>query len=383
MTILLKRIFLLGLCCSFSWIGISQQTNPAAYDCPTSSYRNAELFQQYFLASQLDSAELVMTDWLDKCELREVTLRATLLLQMEKGNFNEKNVPDNFLDLLIEFIERDTITGINRKMWYEYNRPYYCYIPIGEKFDQFTCKQFQVLADQQTGLAALISGVYGGAHPVLFEELQKKNYATTKLGQQYNAYVQRYSNQLEANFAIFAGVWIPLNSNQPLGVHPELGFQLGGKKGKWKYDLSIAFRFLKAESFYLAKREETALLESTNHYFGGFVGFDVGYEVWKLKRNEIQFFTGIAYDGFDALQSEGELNGQSVGSYNLNMGWTYRHYLKRGKYIGLMLKYNVVDYTLNNVVDFNVQPLTVSLVFGVQKNESARRRLAAIRYHSD
>ncbi len=380
---LLKRILLLGLCCSLACLVKSQTINSTAYDCPTSSYQNAKLFQQYFLANQLELAESVMVDWLDKCALREVTLRADLLLKMTNGRFNEEeDLPDNFLNYLIEFLQRDSITGFNRKMWYEYNRPYYCYIPIGEKFDQFTRQQFQALAERQTGLTALISGAYGGAPQALFEKLQT-TYATSKLGKAYNAYVLKHTNQLEANFAIFAGAWIPLNSNQPLGIHPEIGFQLGGKKGKWKYDLSIAFRFLEARSSYFAKRGETSLLESTKHYFGGFIGFDVGYEVWQRKRNEVQFFTGVAYDGFDALREKGELSSQSVSSYNLNIGCTYRRYFKRGKYMGLMLKYNVVDYTLGNVVDFNVQPLTVSLVFGVQKNEIARRQLAAIRYNSD
>jgi hypothetical protein len=75
---------------------------------------------------------------------------------------------------------------------------------------------------------------------------------------------------------------------------------------------------------------------------------------------------GLAWDGWDALEEDktGGLRAETVSSYNFNFGLGYRRYLKKTTYIGLRAKYNIVNYTLNKIVDFTGNPVSITFVVG-------------------
>ncbi|MBK7174449.1 MAG: hypothetical protein IPH84_14740 [Bacteroidales bacterium] len=54
----------------------------------------------------------------------------------------------------------------------------------------------------------------------------------------------------------------------------------------------------------------------------------------------------------------------SAATYNINAGVGYRYYLKDNLYLGIRAKYNFVDYTLNHVVDFTGNPITIQFIVG-------------------
>ena len=87
---------------------------------------------------------------------------------------------------------------------------------------------------------------------------------------------------------------------------------------------------------------------------------------------------GLGWDGFDAFPNEKHYqneptNSATVSSPNINFGFGLKHHNKSGEYFGLQLKYNIVNYTLNDVVHFTGNSLSVRLVYGGLTNEKKQQ----------
>lgn len=120
----------------------------------------------------------------------------------------------------------------------------------------------------------------------------------------------------------------------------------------------------------------------TNHFFGGYLGLDGGYDIWRTKHQELQLLVGIGGDGFDAIKEDKskQLKPESTWSYNFNGGIGYRYYIKNSFYIGVKAKYNIVNYALNGVVGFTGNPITAGLVIGGLSNRTKRTALESLHY---
>ncbi len=363
--------------CFAATIGKTQSIGSDNYDCPTSSYVNSEKFITYYLNENLDSAQFVINDWVEKCGYREVVIRAQTLLDFRKDDRTEIN--SNSFFSLIEFIHRDTISGIRTKYFYEYNRPYYSYIPISESYDKFTKVAFDKLPNQKSNELELVRKVYSGNYQNFFEDLKSPDLNGSSLQKSYNNYINDNIKLTEGHYSIFTGMWIPI-SESTLGSHPEIGFQLGMKKRKWNYDLTILFRFLKSKNEYQVLRKQTNQFEPTNLFFGGYMGIETGYDIIQHKKHEIQIVGGIGFDGFDALKQSGELNAVSTFSYNLNFGAKWRKYINSNSYFGLGIRYNIIDYSIRNKVNFNEYPISINVIYGFVSNRIKSQNLNQVGY---
>lgn len=187
----------------------------------------------------------------------------------------------------------------------------------------------------------------------------------------------------EFHMSWVTGIWIPTGKLKKLGSHPELGFQMGAKHKKMNYDLIMAFKFINSPNVYYARRTKSGdSIELTNHFFGGHIGFDLGRDIYVHNGHEIQLTGGIAFDGFDALKENKDKNlkAESIWTYNFSFGLGYRYYISNSFYLGLRAKYNIVDYSLNNVVDFTGNPITVQFIIGSVNNVFRNNNLKALKY---
>jgi len=91
---------------------------------------------------------------------------------------------------------------------------------------------------------------------------------------------------------------------------------------------------------------------------------------------------GVAFDGFDALteDKDNDLKAESTWTYNFNFGLGYRYYVTNKFYLGLRGKYNIVDYALNNVIDFTGNPITIQFTIGGVNNVLRNNNLKALKY---
>jgi len=354
-------------------------------DCSDISYNISVLFVKYMKENKTDSAGSVIKYWQMKCGEREPMYRAKILLALKNGTFKDSLITEATLSHIFNYFERIEIIKYAKYYTYDQYKSYFGYIPPGQEFDNYTMQLARELVNNYDpkSLEYLLAEMYGDNSDTIFSKIQDKNYAETNLGREYYKTVERYVKMPEAHMSWVTGVWIPTGSLKKLGPHPEVGFQIGAKHRKMNYDLTLTFKFLRSANYYYARRSNTPdSPERTNHFFGGYIGFDIGRDLFLKNGHEVKLTGGLAADGFDALKENTEigLKSASVWSYNFNAGLEYRYYINNTFYLGLRAKYNIVDYTLNEVIDFTGNPVTVQFSIGLVNNEFRNNNLKALKY---
>ncbi len=225
----------------------------------------------------------------------------------------------------------------------------------------------------------------------MMAELDKPVYNNTRLQKAWRAYDRRSRHFSGTSLGLIGGVWMPQGNLSMLGAHPYLGFLLGGKTDKLTVDVNINFRFLKSANYYFVQVD--GLQYASNYFFGGYIGLDGAYELYRNKKHEIDLLAGIAYSGFDAFADNNSNNNnnsnngpqKSVNSLNLNIGAGYRYYLTHRyrnngsiwngrhvetkqteslSYLGLQAKYNFENYNNSGGTDLTGNSFTISIIYG-------------------
>jgi len=355
------------------------------YDCPQVAGGCALLFKRYLAEDRTDSAGMLLTYWQGKCGLMEPVRRAGILLAMKVGIFSDSLLTSGFLNHLKNYQQRVRVSDSRQTDVYNHYQGYFGFVPPGKDFDRYTQQQFYELKKEfAPGTEErLICGFYSDETDSLFTRLQKGEYAGTFLARQYQEALEVAFNRVEGNFALITGIYIPTGDASVLGVHPELGMQFGAKYRRFNADLSLVVRFLKSANEYYAHRKKSGdSLELTDHFVGGYIGLDLGYDIIQRRRNELSLVGGVAMDGFDALEENEALGlkSESVWSWNVNFGLGYRFYFSPSFYLGLKARYNLVDYSASGVVDFTGNPVTVELIIGGLSNNRKKSELEMLDY---
>ena len=335
-------------------------------DCSDIAYNSSMLFVKYMSEHKIDSAKNIVNYWEAECGLKEPVYRAKMLLALETGQFNESLLSEKTFTYIYDYQNRmKMITSLDYSDYNTY-KSYYGFVPPAQDFDNYTRKLALALKSKypEQSDEYILSELYSDNHDVIFSKLQSGANKESFLIKQYNATVKKYENMIEYNIAGIIGLWKPTGDLKKVGVHPELGLQLGVKRKKMNYDLTLALRFI----------------NSPNELFiGEYIGFDIGRDIYAAKGHGIQIIAGIALDGFEIRNEDGEDNmvrKRSAYSYNLNFGLAYRYYITNSFYIGLRAKYNIVDYTLNKAPDLAGNVLTLQFTVGkvdrVKRNESLK-----------
>ena len=351
-------------------------------DCSDISYNSGLYFIKYMNENKLDSVSSLLDYWESKCGNREPIYRARLLLALKTGQFNDSLLADGVLFNIFNYQNRMDMIKYSNYYPYDDYKSYYGFIPPGQEFDNFTKELALGLKDnyKQESIEHLLTEFYSDNYDTIFSKIQTREYEETIIAEKYNEAVKKYVNLPEYHISWITGVWIPTGQLSKIGVHPELGFQVGMKHKRMNYDLTMAFKFIKSPNDYYAMRND--VMELTNHFFGGYIGLDVGWDIYVKDGHEIQVTGGVAFDGFDVFKEDkkNDLKAVSTSSYNFNAGIGYRYYFTDSFYLGIRAKYNVVDYTLNNIIDFTGNPITIQFIIGGVDNAFRNHNLRSLKY---
>jgi len=63
----------------------------------------------------------------------------------------------------------------------------------------------------------------------IFYKIQDSKYAETALSREYYKIVNSYLKMPEFHMSWITGIWIPTGNLAIIGLHPEIGFQMGAK----------------------------------------------------------------------------------------------------------------------------------------------------------
>jgi len=354
-------------------------------DCSEVSYNCGMEFIRLLEENKSDSVKLLLRYWEDKCGMREPVYRAKILLALLQNEYDDSLLTEGSLNNIFNYQNRMDIIKNSTHYTYDNYKSYFGYIPPGQEFDRFTqdlAKSLKKRFNPETKEYAL-ADFYGENSEKIFEKIQNSTFGESVLAKEYESAVKKFAKMPELHFSWITGVWIPTGKLSKLGVHPDIGYQAGIKHKKMNYDLTMTFKFLNSPNEYYARRVSTGTSpELTNHFFGGHIGFDVGRDMYYRNGHELQLTAGIAFDGFDALREDKEnnLESESTSSYNFSAGVGYRFYITNSFYLGVRAKYNFVDYSLNNVIDFTGNPVTVQFIIGTVNNVFRNDNLRALKY---
>ncbi len=178
----------------------------------------------------------------------------------------------------------------------------------------------------------------------------------------------RNNRQLVVNGML--GAWMPTGQLATiLGVHPSVGFEVGSRT-KWnEYVLVIDFRFINAAQDYTVIRRDTAL--TSNKYFGGYMGLEYTRYLLHPSRFDIGVAGGIGYDGFDVKESpktsdqdNSDRTNKGIGSLNMNAGVRLKYFFNRGTCLGLMGKYNLINYCNTGGTTLQGNAFSIAITYG-------------------
>lgn len=367
------------ICCLvFASLGVgSLYAQSSGYpDCTTSSFQLSELFINAYEREDIDSARTVLDDWVYTCGLQEVTNRAVLLLKLRSNDVLEADYLAFQYRVLNEYRYRQSITAAGNQYAYEYNRPFFGFIPVGKRYDEFTAAAFRELDNIDDAEFRFLRNVYANDTTTVLGDLADPSFEGTVLRQLYDQDVEQTLSLGEGNINVFAGVWIPVNEASPLGAHPEFGFSLGGSRGRQHYDFVLGFRFLKSANPYLARRERGGSLEETDKFFGGFIGGTAGYSLLPPNgRNDLQLKVGIAGDGWDMLNETDTQDASSLFRFVVSGGLEYRRFVSTDRYVGLYARYHYGNYSGSWRIDFDVVPVSLGVIYGWNTNVMKAQKL--------
>lgn len=354
-------------------------------DCSDISYNCGMYFIKYMKENKIDSAELLLQYWESKCGMREPLFRAKILLSLKQNQYDDSLLDEGVINYILNYLNRmDIIYNLNYYLYDNY-QSYYGFIPPGQEFDKYTQELAKELMKgyEPNQIEYLFAELYGTKKDIIFTEIQNEALEQTYLAKEYKKTVEKYVESAEIHMSWGTGVWVPTGELKQLGVHPEMNLQFGIKYKKMNYDLTIGFKFDDSPNKYYARRTKSDnSLVLTDYFFGGLIGLDIGRDIFSRNGHELQLIGGIAFDGFNVLKEdkENDIAAESADSYNFNLGIGYRYYMNDIFYLGLKAKYNIVDYTLNNVIDFTGNPITIQITMGIVNNQYRNNALRALKY---
>lgn len=348
--------------------------NRALTDCRDIVYNCQAMVPRYADQATTDSLWIVLQYWVNKCGESEQTLRLEILLNLKDKTFYEEHYKNDLLDLLFTYRDR-----VDRQARPAPGESESVYDKNDREFDRFTTEYARELTKENNPrtLEYLLCEYYGNNFDPLVKALQQNKIPNTFLQNQYAARFTRVDNrggnqvdnQIESNLALIGEWWIPTQGASILGPHPGLGAQLGVKHRKFLADLTVIIRFVNARNQYEVYSQNTVM--TTRHFFGGYVGIDLGREMWRKGSSEFDLVGGIGYDGFEAIAEDVDagVNSKSINSLNINLGIGYRYYYKDdSRYLCLQPRINAVNYANKAGSDLSGNTVSIRLIWGFAGN---------------
>ena len=350
--------------------------------CPDIYQNIQHLIPEFYKKGSIDTLNAILNYWSENCGTSEKLTRCKILLAIDQGNLRENTYDTNILNYLIGYKNGNSINygygSLNN-----YNNWNYRNLQP-DTLDKFTVQLAKSLLErnQLNPIETFFLRIYSNDFENTFAMIRNEAFNGTVLQELYYNEVHKIENGITGHGDYILGAWIPQDNLKLIGSHLFLGLRGGFKYKRLMTDATIGFRFGKSANIYQVHVNDS--IWDTDHFFGGYIGLDLGFELIKFKTCEFDLIGGIAFDGFDALQiEETKINtdiSKSINSLNLNVGLGYKHFFNSWNYIGIDFKYNFINYKNPRGTDLSGNAFTINLIYGFNGNKYNGNRLKDIDY---
>lgn len=353
-------------------------------DCRELQYQSMQLIPLYYTSRDFDTANAILNYWAANCQLDETIFRTRILFAIDAGTFSDslfKNTDFTyFLDIYKELSE-DT-AGISLQ-----NYPYY-YVeefPLLRWYKTFTdsiairCIKYKDISPEEY----FFVNYY--LHPAdsSYKMIRGKQFNNTTLKTIVTSPKYGELSEIQGHYALGSGVWAPNQNLGLLGNHPYLEGQLGIRYERILADFTLDLKFGSSPNKYQVVIDGNPV--DTQKYFGFCVRVDFGYQILMLRSTELFFIGGLGPDIINAYYEVNDPDDENddvtklLNSFNLNLGASYRLYLKNEHYLAFTGRYHRLNFRNKGGTDLKGNAVTIGLEYGLGTNQWLNNRNTILR----
>ena len=332
--------------------------------CPDVAYTTTMLLQEYHTKQEVDTLQALLYYWESHCSMTEPMMRFLVLHLIETNTFYENWYPENILQMLYDYREQSRLPG-QSDLYLDYRT--WEYHPVHPGYTDFTKKlagdlmRFEDLSPVEIFFLEFYSHNFRKAFKMQHDGLLKGTRLDSLFLQREKAFLE----MPQQFFSFSGGLWKPTGNLHTLGSRPEFGlayeFQSKGFIINTYFNLAVGNT---SRPYHVVVANQ---LYETKTFMGIAIGLDLGAEVVKGRNTSLFMLPGIAYRGFETLNTDPEhstLPSKFIHSFSPNFGLYLRNkYSPRG-HIGLQMRYNLVNFKNEGGTDLSGNLFTMGLVFG-------------------
>lgn len=352
------------------------------------SIKYSKLFIRNIEANNVEKAKLIIKKWESVCGETEPIYRAKIITSIKnKSVLDTTLIYKEFIKHVLQYKERfSKVNYTTNKSYYHYTL---CvdYIPVDGDFDSYFdnstikfSKEHINNYNKNTTEYLFLNLYRSKGNDSTFIQIKNNIYNDNNIKKLYDNKIEEYKKIKEIYFSLLFGAWVPSGRLSVIGVLPQVGIIIGLEQNGFLYEFHYSLNGLssKIPNTFYAKRNNK--LEKTNIFYGGTMGINVGRRIYLKNNNKLNVLGGIAYEGAVVLLKDNVNNllPQEANTYNINFGFNYKYYINNF-FIGTEIKYNIVDYTMSDIIDLKGDVFTFRVTIGGSIT-SKYKKLNILRY---
>lgn len=347
--------------------------------CPEYAYNIRELLPTFLKEKRYDSAVAILAFAKRKCPDLDLS-RWDLLVAIGDNNMSPSWCDSN---IVTELFHRSFQYSHYRRImfWDLYPKQTPMSIQVYDEKLSLLASAFLNSVDSTSMSHALLLHLAGQSDS-LHSRLHQHQYAGTCIQSRYDAIIDSLfesRNQSRSHWGFSVGLWSPRDNAAIMGKKLELGMQAGARSGQFGGDVTFLMRVLKSSKAITFKHVDTTL--TSDHFWGGYIGYDMTYELFSTRRSALEVFGGIGYDWIEVFHDGDRHWYENLQSLNLNFGATKYFFYNElsSRYFGMQARYNFVHYYTHGGTELSGNAISLNLVWGFLGNHGSINRIRFLR----
>lgn len=358
-----------------------KRLNQIVPDCYDVAINSQKIISRFYAEGDLDSAEAVLEYWEQQCDRNDEMIFGRILFDIANDRFHEDKY-GNLLQIMLtgnstlDYIETYKSEGLHvhpsQSSMLMANLEYY-------NFTGSYSKRLLEDGTERKKIESDILNFFSGNREPFVNGLKQKQYEG-KLQASYNQMIDDLTYNSGYFLTLYGGMWSPTGNLSKLGNKPELGFTFGGFEGRFGAEIIVGFRFVNSPVNYSIRDEDSVYQD--NHFTSVTLGVQGYYSLLKNLRHDLSVTTGVAYDEITIVPADedDDVENVSTRTLNVNLGFQYRYYFDYKDYLGIDIRYSVLDFHNHINDELSGNAISLRLIYGFTSSDRKKQQLKLLGY---